>query len=321
MGGMTVYGATPNALELIREMGSAIHKSGIAGCDNEDQGRVLAMTCVAKGVDPLSLAERYDIIKGKLSMKASIMLAEFESRGGTYRQIQRDGNGASIELTKDGKTQTYSLSWEDAQAEPFVYNGKEADVVKLLLAKNAKSLAERLKPKYATPRSRTQMLWARVISDGVRAMDPGVCGGIYTPEEVGDFEPVEHRQAAPATDAASGGVTPSSAASATPDGVVDAEFEVAKSQPEASKMQAATDGPCDQAQIEKAKSLLRQVAQMEGNAGIADRLKAKLQTHGMAKLSDLSQVDADKLIEALTKKNMELFFDASLAGHSPGEQS
>jgi hypothetical protein len=34
------------------------------------------------------------------------------------------------------------------------------------------------------------MLSARVVSEGVRAVFPGVLGGFYTPEEVGQFEPV-----------------------------------------------------------------------------------------------------------------------------------
>jgi hypothetical protein len=43
------------------------------------------------------------------------------------------------------------------------------------------------------------MLSARVVSEGVRAVFPGVLGGFYTPEEVGQFEPAP---AAPVTYAA-----------------------------------------------------------------------------------------------------------------------
>lgn len=320
MGGMTVYGATPNALELIREMGQSIHKSGIAGCDNEDQGRVLAMTCVAKGVDPLSLAERYDIIKGKLSMKSTIMLAEFESRGGSFKQIQRDADAAVIELTKGDRTERYSLTWEEAKQEPFVYNGKESDVVKLLAANNQKALAERIKPKYVTPRSRTQMLWARVTSDGVRAMDPGVCGGIYTPEEVSDFDSSEHRQVESSAEVGSAPPTPSATASATEE-VVDAEFE-AKEKPADKPIESTTSAPCEQSQIDKIKTLLKQVAQMEGNADIGAKVLQKFRDSGLHGWSDLSYADAELLIQALSKRNVQLFFDAQLAGHSsPGEQS
>lgn len=33
------------------------------------------------------------------------------------------------------------------------------------------------------------MLWARVTSDGVRALCPEIVAGVYTPEEIADFEP------------------------------------------------------------------------------------------------------------------------------------
>lgn len=36
-----------------------------------------------------------------------------------------------------------------------------------------------------------QMLWARCISDSVRAVDPTCCQGVYTPEEVEDFVDVK----------------------------------------------------------------------------------------------------------------------------------
>ena len=169
---LTVYGAVPNALELINAMGSAIARSRLLGCENEDQGRVLAMTCLAKGSDPLSLAQRYDIIQGKLSKKSDAMLAEFRSvLGGRHKIIERSADAAEIELTLEGSTQRFRFTWEEAQSEPFTKD------------KNGQT-----KTNYATPRTRMQMLWARVVSDGVRAMAPEVNCGIYTPEEIQDIE-------------------------------------------------------------------------------------------------------------------------------------
>jgi hypothetical protein len=40
-----------------------------------------------------------------------------------------------------------------------------------------------------------QMLWARVISDGVRTLAPEIVYGIYTPEETQDFEPAPRKSA------------------------------------------------------------------------------------------------------------------------------
>jgi hypothetical protein len=169
--GMTVYGAVPNAMEMINSMGVAIAKSRLLGCENEDQGRVMAMACLAKGTDPMSLAQRYDIIQGKLSMKADAMLATFRAMGGDHGVIQRDAEAAEVELVWEGRTSRFRFTWEEAQAEPFVY-GKGG----------------KIKDNYATPRKRMQMLWARVVSDGVRAICPEVNQGLYTPEEVSDFD-------------------------------------------------------------------------------------------------------------------------------------
>lgn len=119
-------------------------------------------------------------------MKADAMLAEFIMLGGKHEVLARDHEKASIKLTINKQTQTFTLTWEEAKKEPFVYEGKEADVVAAITA--GKTDALRLKPKYATPRSRTQMLWARVVSDGVRAMAPTVVAGYYAPEEIGGDE-------------------------------------------------------------------------------------------------------------------------------------
>jgi hypothetical protein len=69
------------------------------------------------------------------------------------------------------------------------------------------------------------MLSARVVSEGVRAVFPGVLGGFYTPEEVSQFEPVA---AAPVSYA-----RPEPQATMLTDEpeVVEAEFEEVKPEP------------------------------------------------------------------------------------------
>lgn len=222
--GITVYGAVPNANELITTMGKAVHQSGLLGCENEAQGVVLAMTCFAKGSDPMSLAQRYHIFNGKLSMKSEAMLADLRARGGKHKIIKRTADEAVIQLTFEGDTQEFSFCWTEAQGEPFIYKGKESEIIRFIAANNQKMLAERLKPKYATPRARMQMLWARVVSDGVRAMCPEVNLGTYTPEEISDFD--DDGRAAPSTVAASDPAAPSMDA---PDDepIEDATFEPA----------------------------------------------------------------------------------------------
>jgi hypothetical protein len=172
--------------DQLAAFGKAICLSEMFGCTNASQGMVLAMECAARKTPILSLAERYHLIHGRLSMKSEAMLADFRTRcGGSHRILARTPSQAKIELSLKDDVQEFKLTWTDALQEPFVYVGKEAAIVQKL-QKEKKELI--VKSKYSTPRARMQMLWARVVSDGVRAMAPEVVSGHYTPEEIGDFD-------------------------------------------------------------------------------------------------------------------------------------
>jgi hypothetical protein len=146
--------------------------------------------CQQTGMSLLDFQSRYHVRQGRISMQAHAMLAEFVSRGGTFKMVERSPNRACIVLTKDGNEYISELSWADALQEPFIYAGNETDQLREL----SKPLDQRkLKAKYQTPRSRMQMLWARVISDGVGTLDPGARQA-YTPEETEDFQPDQRRE-------------------------------------------------------------------------------------------------------------------------------
>ena len=346
--GLTVYGAVPNVVNLINEMGSSIAKSRLLGCENEAQGQVMAMACIAKGCDPLSLAQRYDIIQGKLSMKSDAMLAEFRSLvGGSHKIIERTADVAEVELTLDGQSQRFRLTWEEAKEEPFT-----------------KGKGGKVKDNYSTPRMRMQMLWARVVSDGVRAMAPEVNTGVYTPEEVSDIE--EGVVSPLAANVSSTSETPPAGGSASVD---DAEFVVKATGPEIQRLmdlftqmqigpdvqlkaiqstgardmgdlssdgakqiiakletrlaesQSSEDNPtegnvCDAPQLEKIKSLCQQLAQGDGGAQAIDKLKSHLESQGCPKFGDLSANDADRLIASLQSDNPMSFLELSFEGHA-----
>jgi hypothetical protein len=196
---LTIYQKMPDPLAAIQSLGRDIAVSRVMGEITVGMGNVLAMECLSRGIPPLTLAEKYNVIFGKLSMKAEAMIGEFHERGGKSRILRRDADGVSIELEYDGNKQTFSLTWEEAQCESFPYEIKkgttEDQVIEKILAWKAGARGARqpeLKTKYKTPRSRTQMLWARLVSDAVRAMMPEVNSGRYTPEEYdagGDDEP------------------------------------------------------------------------------------------------------------------------------------
>lgn len=195
---LTVYDKITDAGSFIKTMGREIAASKMFGDLTTSQGEVFALECAARRMPPLMLAEKYHVIFGKLSMKAEAMLGEFHERGGKSRIVSRTPELVAIELELNGSKQQFSLSWAEAEQESFPYatpKGVTEDAVieKIIAWKSGKRGASQpeLKTKYKTPRSRTQMLWARLVSDAVRAMMPEVNSGRYTPEEFdgGDEEP------------------------------------------------------------------------------------------------------------------------------------
>lgn len=166
--------------------GELLAQASFLGCRNAGEGFVLMATCQQSGLSLIEFQQRYHFRQGRFSIQAHALLAEFVERGGSYKVVERSPTRAAIEFAKDGNKYLSEITWDQAAEEPFVYAGSEDQA----LAELAKPVSKRrLKNKYATPRSRMQMLWARAVSDGVVVVDPGARGGMYTPEETDDFAP------------------------------------------------------------------------------------------------------------------------------------
>lgn len=167
----------------IATFGRFVAQSGMFGAKTDAEGMMIVGICQQEGWSYADFMANFDIIKGRLSKKPAAMLADFKAAGGTYSIVQRDENGAVIEFRQGNETYKAKCLWEDVQKEPLPYDVKEADAIRMLAAGQTPPL----KAKYATARSRMQMLWARCVSDGLRAFAPECCKGVYTPEEVDDF--------------------------------------------------------------------------------------------------------------------------------------
>lgn len=169
---VTIYDKIDNVIQFLGGMSDSMFQSGVfkgapkALCD------IIALECMARKQTPLQLAQTFHVFDGKLSMRADAILAEFNRLGGTHVIIARTPERAEIELKWNKKATLFSFTWEEAQKEPYVYDKTGVN----------------LKVNWATPRSRMQLLWARVVSDGVRAVCPRVNSGRYTPEEIADFD-------------------------------------------------------------------------------------------------------------------------------------
>lgn len=220
---LTVY--SPESVSGISVIGTAISKAGVVrGCDTPEKGMMFAMAAASRGVDILSLAQRYELVNGQLSMPAKVQLAEFRRRGGKHRKIERTPDAAEIELTYDGESQRFRVTWEELRKECTPYNGKESETLRMIAADNQKLLSERLKPKYATPRSRMQMLWARLVTDSIGCVMPEVTDGVYSPEETEDFTESYRDEGRSASLPAADGGGDNSRPSASTGDVEDAEF-------------------------------------------------------------------------------------------------
>jgi hypothetical protein len=163
-----------NALP-VREMsdlaivGQAIAASGMFGVKNKEGGMVIAVTCHQQGITLLDYNRTYHTIDGKPSMKADAMLAGFRKAGGKYEIIENSLTRAAAKFTFEGKSYDFEYTIEDAMRTHDCLNGKGE--VKDIWKKRP-----------------DDMLWARMVSRAVRRLTPEVNAGLYTPEEVQDFD-------------------------------------------------------------------------------------------------------------------------------------
>lgn len=229
---------------LIEGLAQAVCKSGLYQIKTPEQAQVLMHLCRSKGLDPIQAVERYHIMNGgRPSMRADAMLAEFQRQGGRVRWLERNERVARAEFAHE-LGGTIEVEWT------------------IEMAQKAGLLRNQTWSSY--PR---QMLTARVISEGVRTVLPGVVSGIYTPEEEGDIDAVRAPAPAPAGAAPAASSTtraprraaasappPPSPAAPAPAAVVEAEFtEVAPVPATAAVVEAepqpATEEPSPSAEV------------------------------------------------------------------------
>ncbi|HYE79192.1 MAG TPA: hypothetical protein VEI97_14510 [bacterium] len=165
----TAITLAPSAGDLVpmadlERMAEAVVKSGFFATKTKEQAVTLMLLCQAEGLHPVQAMKRYHIIQGRPSMRADAMLAEFQRQGGKVEWLERSDAKVSARFSHEAGG-SVTVTWDLQQA-------------------HRAQLTTDMWKKY--PR---QMLTARVVSEGVRTVLPGVVAGIYTPEEVEDFIP------------------------------------------------------------------------------------------------------------------------------------
>lgn len=147
----------------LQRMGMAVAKSGLFGLKTPEQAIALMLVAQSEGKHPASAAREYDIIQGRPALKTDAMLSRFQECGGKVDwKVYTDEKVIGVFSHPNGGT--IEIEWTIDRAKQIGLTSKD----------NWK--------KY--PRN---MLRARCVSEGIRAIYPGIICGVYTPEEVSDF--------------------------------------------------------------------------------------------------------------------------------------
>ncbi len=153
-------------LSDIERMGDVLSRSKMFGFKTPEEAVALMLMAQAEGNHPAKAAQEYHVIQGRPALKADAMLARFQAAGGVVEWEEMTDQEVSAYFSHPTACpKPVKVDWTMERANKANLTGKD----------NWR--------KY--PR---QMLKARVISEGVRMTFPGVTVGLYTPEEVMQFD-------------------------------------------------------------------------------------------------------------------------------------
>lgn len=151
-------------------LAEAVAKSNLFGMKTPEQALALMAIAQAEGTHPALAARDYDIVQGRPTLKATAMLARFQNAGGVMRYIERTDARVVAEFSHPvgGKV---TVDWDVERAKKAGLYGK------------------------GTWQQYTrQMLTARVISEGIKAVFPGAASNLLTPEEASDIPYTEEAE-------------------------------------------------------------------------------------------------------------------------------
>jgi hypothetical protein len=159
---LMVFDKIDNPLQFINEFGDAMAESGMFGTTKKAAGRVLAMACLCERKNPIEISRVYNVIDGRLSMRADAMYAEFRRVGGRVKWLTEGDDDIEARAV-------FSFEGEDTT---IWYKMAEADK------------AKRNKPGSGYDKDPGAQLRARLLSRGIRMLCPEINAGYYVPEEI-----------------------------------------------------------------------------------------------------------------------------------------
>ena len=153
--------ATKDLIEISKRVAG----SGLLGSRDENQIFTLMMLAYKDGINPVQASMDYHIIQGRPALSSQATLVRFQKAGGKIKYLKRTDNECTIEFSHE-QAGELTITWNMERAKQAGLN---------LNKQNWKQY----------PR---QMLAARCIAEGVRALYPACLDGLYLVEEVQDFE-------------------------------------------------------------------------------------------------------------------------------------
>lgn len=156
----------------MQQMAKYVSDSKMFGQLTVPEAMTLMLLAQSEGIHPMDGIRRYHLMKGKPVMRADAMLAAFQAKGGTLRYLRHDDE-CVIAVMSHPLSGELEIKWDmkrAAKAQVLNSNGG------------------------TWQKFPCQMLTARVVSEGVRALLPGVTVGIYTPEEAEAFSDPDPKQ-------------------------------------------------------------------------------------------------------------------------------
>lgn len=161
MNAVTIF--DPQQIPTIERLAKSMANSGMFGVKSSDAALAVMLMAQAEGLHPAMAMRDYHVIEGRPALKADAMLARFLNAGGKLEYHQSDDEACEATFSHP-QTGSLKVRWDMKRAT--------------LAGLNERAMWK----KY-----RSQMLRARTISEGVRAIFPGVAVGTYTVEEAQDM--------------------------------------------------------------------------------------------------------------------------------------
>jgi hypothetical protein len=217
MNEITTQPAVLQSLDEIERVAAKLSASGLMGKDTKPEAVFgLMLLCKCEGLDPIAAMKRYHIIEGRPSMRADAMQAEFIAHGGgVVFHVRSDDMCAATFFADRSKlddaarkraVDRFEKLWLlECEPDPAKRSKIILDIAKLSMdgeegiirtyadceLKGITEGAKGTKANWKT--SPRQMLTARVLTEGIRLVAPGLIAGVYTPEEVQDVLTVEQK--------------------------------------------------------------------------------------------------------------------------------